>query len=337
MTSKVPNEYDLAYRDLFTHPELVEDLLRYFVKEPWVADLDFKSLKRESEISVIRRKSSRIRDVVWSVHFGDRTLYILILIEFQSTVAPIMALRQMIYVATIYEDLYKQKRFTVSGKLPPVLPIVLYNGDGRWNAPFSVEDMIEKAPDALAKYQPRMSYFFLDEKRTQVQLTEDQRNTVAGLLALEQSEGGKELLDVVCLLLSSLREPEHESLRQAFRELILKTKDPELAPIAEIFDHPEDAMTVRERLKDWYQKEKATHLAEGRAEGRAEGVEEGVKKGVRKGRAEGQKTVVEKQLRLKFGPLDEAAQARLAAATSRQLDQWAERVLTASSLDEIWR
>ena len=52
-------------------------------------------------------------------------LYILILIEFQSRVDPVMALRQLVYVASFYEDLYKQKRLTESGKLPPVLPIVL--------------------------------------------------------------------------------------------------------------------------------------------------------------------------------------------------------------------
>jgi len=94
-----------------------------------------------------------------------------------------------------------------------------------------------------------------------------------------------------------------------------------LAPIAEIFDHPEEAMTARQRIQDWFEKGKASNIAEGRTEGLVEG----------------QRWLVEKQLRLKFGVLGEPALARIATATSTQLDLWAERVLSAASLDEVWQ
>ncbi len=74
MTRLSPRAHDLAYRDLFTHPELVEDLLRHFVKEPWVAEIDFATLQRESEISVVRRRGARLRDVVWAcASVGERS------------------------------------------------------------------------------------------------------------------------------------------------------------------------------------------------------------------------------------------------------------------------
>ncbi len=344
MPRSTPRESDLAYRDLFTHPELVEDMLRHFVKEPWVDEIDFASLQRESEISVVRRRGARIRDVVWSVRFRDRTLYILILIEFQSRLDPVMALRQLVYVASFYQDLHRQKRLSESGKLPPVLPVVLYNGERPWRAPCAVEEMIETVPEALAKYQPRMSYFLLDERRTRFELAEEERNTVAALLALEQSRVGDDVFDVVLFLVNSLREPKHESLRQAFKELILKVLSTEFAPIAEVFDRPEDLMTTKERLKTWYDEQQAASRAQGLDEGIEQGLQEGIqkglqegiRKGIQKGRAEGQRTLLAKQLKLKFGTLDAAAEARLANATAAQLGVWAERVLTASSLDEIW-
>ncbi len=327
MPRRSPREHDQAYRELFTHPELVEDLLRHFVSEPWVEEIDFASLQRESEISIVRRRGARIRDVVWSVRFRGRTLYILILIEFQSRVDPIMALRQLTYVATFYEDLYKQKRLTDGGKLPPVLPVVLYNGERGWQAPRAVEEMVEDVPEPLARYQPRMSYFLLDERRTRYEMGAD-RNTVGALLALEQSRVGEDVFEPVLYLVELLREPRHESLRQAFKGLILKVLSPDLAPIAEVFDHPEDPMTTRERLQNWYDEQKAALLAEGEQKGRAEGE--------RKGRAEGQRSLLAKLLRLKFGPLDAATESRLIAATPAELGRWAERVLTAASLDEIW-
>jgi predicted transposase/invertase (TIGR01784 family) len=68
-------------------------------------------------------------------------------------------------------------------------------------------------------------------------------------------------------------------------------------------------------------------LAVGRAQAAAEGRAEG--------RAEGVAQTVLKLLGLRFGPLPAATQARVEAATREQLDAWAERVLTARTLDEV--
>lgn len=274
MSSEAPREHDLAYRELFTHPELVEDLLRHFVKEPWVGEVDFSSLRRESEISVVRRRGAKIRDVVWSVRFRGRTLFILILIEFQSRRDPVMALRQLVYVASFYKDLYKQKRLSDSGKLPPVLPIVLYNGEAKWRDACSVEEMIEDVPDALTRYQPRMSYFLLDEKRASFKLEENERNLVAPLLALEQSQVGSEVFEAVLFLVKSLREPEYESLRQAFKEHILKVLSPDFAPMGSLRqsrgsdDHPRTPQEVVRRAAGGFPRGRQAGRPRGRQAGR---------------------------------------------------------------------
>ena len=39
-------EHDQGYKRLFSHPEMVADLLRGFVREDWVRDLDFSSLEK---------------------------------------------------------------------------------------------------------------------------------------------------------------------------------------------------------------------------------------------------------------------------------------------------
>jgi predicted transposase YdaD len=38
-------EHDAAYKGLFSHPEMVADLLRGFVPEPWVPQIDFSTLE----------------------------------------------------------------------------------------------------------------------------------------------------------------------------------------------------------------------------------------------------------------------------------------------------
>jgi hypothetical protein len=39
------NQHDTGYKLLFSHPELVRDLLTGFVKEDWVWEIDFTTLE----------------------------------------------------------------------------------------------------------------------------------------------------------------------------------------------------------------------------------------------------------------------------------------------------
>ena len=51
----------------------------------------------------------------------------------------------------------------------------------------------------------------------------------------------------------------------------------------------------------------------------------------------GRTAVLIKQLTLKFGPLSADASERVQRATTEELDRWAERVLSAASLDDVFR
>jgi hypothetical protein len=66
---------------------------------------------------------------------------------------------------------------------------------------------------------------------------------------------------------------------------------------------------------------------------RAAGHDEGFREGLQKGRLE----ILMKQLSIRFGALSDATVARLYAAGLAELDLWAERVLTAPTLEEVLR
>lgn len=51
---------------------------------------------------------------------------------------------------------------------------------------------------------------------------------------------------------------------------------------------------------------------------------------------EGEATVVRRQLERSFGPLSDNAKRRLATADAATLLVWADRLLDAGSLDEVW-
>ena len=71
-------------------------------------------------------------------------------------------------------------------------------------------------------------------------------------------------------------------------------------------------------------------------QGREEGLKKGREEGLEQGRAEGSRLMLAKLLQLKFGPLDDATEAKLAGATLARLDAWSERVLTADGLENVF-
>lgn len=95
------------------------------------------------------------------------------------------------------------------------------------------------------------------------------------------------------------------------------------------------------RVESWFEEWKQQGLEEGRAKGLEQGLEQGLKQGLeqglQKGRAEGLTAMLEKQLRLKFNDLDGPLIQRLYNASPEELDCWAERVLFASTLEEVFQ
>ena len=104
----------------------------------------------------------RETDMLWRIETtGGSWVYILILLEFQSTVDRRMALRIMDYTSTIWMCLGKED-LGPGGEYPLVLPIVIYNGERRWTAARDVADLLPPVPEELLGYQPRQRYLLIE-------------------------------------------------------------------------------------------------------------------------------------------------------------------------------
>ena len=61
-----------------------------------------------------------------------------------------MPMRMLQYVAALYDHLLRSKAVDIADGLPPVLPIVLYNGDARWRQSSELYSLIRPHPPVLA-------------------------------------------------------------------------------------------------------------------------------------------------------------------------------------------
>jgi predicted transposase/invertase (TIGR01784 family) len=312
-------DHDHSYKNLFSHPKMVEDLLKGFVKFDWVDELDFSTLEKLNNSYITDDIRERADDVIWRVKFRGQWLYLYLLLEFQSTVDPWMAVRILTYVGLLYQDLIKTEQLPVKKQLPPVLPIVLYNGDRAWQAAESISELMQSTPEMLQAFQPQQRYLLIDEGRYSKSELEHLDNVTAALIRAEIADSQEELVRVLANLIVWLPMDEQRELRRAFKEWfnrILLPRRLQATEIEEVRDLTEIQTMLAERVKDW------THSWR----------EEGFKEGIEKGEA----TVLSRQLARRFGPLPAWAEEKLQQSTRQQLEIWADRIFEAESLEQFF-
>ena len=143
---------DPSYKRLFTHRRIVRDLLTGFIgpRRPtgWAAALDLDTLRVGPTENITDELRKRLGDVVWSIDRHDgcggvQTLHVLI--EHQSSADYSMPLRFLNYTSLLYQRLYGDRRtWAKSDTADPVLHVVVYNGDTRWDAPLTLADLVER-------------------------------------------------------------------------------------------------------------------------------------------------------------------------------------------------
>jgi predicted transposase YdaD len=277
-------DHDHPYKLLFSNAEMIRDLLLTFVKEDWVRELDFNTLEHRPGSFVTDDLREREDDIIWSVRWGSRRLYVYLLIEFQSVSDRFMAVRIMTYLGLLYQDLVRTGMVGAGEPLPAVLPLVLYNGKSAWTAPLDIRALIEEVPGGLDRYRPALQYLLIDEIRWQESELVSARNAVAALFRLERSRQPEEVRAVLHELVGWLRAPEQARLRRDFTVWFARTFLPGRAPgqtFPEFNDLQEVDAMLSETVIEWTKKWKEEGLADGLAKGRAEGLTEGEAKAQR--------------------------------------------------------
>ena len=282
------NIHDSGYKKLFSNRTIFRQLLETFVNQEWVHSLDFANSEPLDKSFISEHYKETESDLIYKVQFHDREVYIYILIEFQSTIDPFMALRVLNYITNFYMDFLVNNRGVK--KLPAVFPIVLYNGEERWTAPVNLSALIEQTPP-LGTFALDFQYFLIAENEYSQEALLKIRNIVSTLF-LAESHYDLDVLEVELLNLFS-----SEGDRQAvslflnwFRQLAFhgRLESGDYQSLESIYRNEEEVKTMlvtaleRERERIFQ-----NGLLEGKQEGRIEGKQEGRIEGKQEGRIEG--------------------------------------------------
>jgi predicted transposase YdaD len=319
---KIMGRHDLSYRLFFTHRRMIQDLLREIVGERWVERIDFDSAERVNASFVSPKHESRESDVIWKFRRrdGGEPVYVYVLLEFQSRPDPSMPVRLMGYVSLFYQNLIASLPAADWKKLPLVIPIVLYNGWEPWNVATDLGSLIGDLDPSAEIYRPQLRYRLVDEAAYPREDLARLASPVADLFRIEKSLDWWEVRASVHRLRRSIA-PTDVPLRQAFETWLQKVILPRLG----LSEEEVSATLTLEELETMLAESIDRWNREIREEGREEG------------RQEGEAQLLLRLLRLKFGPLDSEIEERVRSADAIRLLEWGERVLTAESLQDVFR
>jgi predicted transposase/invertase (TIGR01784 family) len=256
---------------------MVEDLLRGFIGERWIEDLDFSTLERKNGSYVSDDLSEREDDIIWRIKWmgQERWMYIYFLIEFQTEHDCFMSVRILSYVSLLYQDLIKTGEIKTGDRLPPVLPMVIYRGEAPWRTPLDIRELIQEPPPGLSRYLPSLRYLLLEEVRMNETELMKMSNLVAEVFRIELSETLKASIPpfVSFLKWTERAGPEQDHLKRAvfawYKRAQMPAKLIDDDDVAEEMVLEEIEPMLSERVAEWTKALRAEGKAEGLAEGKA--------------------------------------------------------------------
>ncbi|WP_051443561.1 Rpn family recombination-promoting nuclease/putative transposase [Curvibacter gracilis] len=273
--------------------------------------------------------------MVWRVRARGEWVYLYLLFEFQRGVDKHMALRMMVYIGLLYQDLVKSGQGLPKGRLPPVLPIVLYNGHRRWMARTNIADLIPPLPNPMNGYVPQAKYLLIEENNYVDHPLPSVRNLVAALFRLERPRSPKDIIDLIGLLAEWLKgQPDWARAFSVWISAQLH-RSPVLRGLIQATENLLEIKAMLSKHAPW-----ARWAQEYKAEGELLGLEKGIRKGMEQGMEKGlEKGLTEAlliQLKARFAPLPDWVAPQLAQASKSQLEVCLTRLLRAATLDELF-
>ena len=324
-------DHDNLFHTAFSSPKGAAGLLAGVLPAELVRRIDLASLAPRSTKFTGPHLLTRHSDLLFAANLEGREVLIYVLIEHQSTNEPFMLVRLLLYMALTWDGYVRDEK--PARYLPPILPVVVHHSEGGWSAATRFEDVIDPAAlelEGMLRYIPRFEMLLDDlSKATDEDLQRRGQALAQSLVlwALRDARNSErffahfrawaKLLDEVAA------DPSEQRVFKALLRYISSVLGADWADqlrqlLLELAPATERAMqTIAE---SWEQK----------------GIEKGIEKGRVEGRVEGLQELVRRLLTKKFGPLTESILERLGAATAPELQEYADRILDAQQLADIF-
>ncbi len=270
---KIRSIHDKLFKSVFSDPKEAVSFFKAYLPEKIMQHIDWSGIQLLNRSYVSEEFREIESDLLYRVGMKNinRSVYLYLLFEHQSSPDKWIRFRLLKYLIGIWDNLFQEK--TNPEKLPPILPIVFYQGTHQWNYSTEFKDLVEEI-DIDDKYNVNFSHFLIDHSGIENnQIKGDTKGRVAQLLMKAAFHGQLEsILKLLAELLLELENHGGIDYIRFFVIYLLKTNENiTIKKINEAIQKEvknktigEHIMTIAEQLRQ-----------EGMLEGKLEGILEG--------------------------------------------------------------
>jgi hypothetical protein len=156
---------DNSFKAIFCEHELFAQFIRDFIDIDILKDVEASDIEDISERFTPLFQENRDSDTVKRVNLRGRTpLYVICVLEHESKVNFRSSFKMLQYICLVLDDFEKEAEKKDKGasrrkgfRYPPVLPVIFYDGKGKWTAERNFLDRTE-LNDVFEKYIPKFEY-----------------------------------------------------------------------------------------------------------------------------------------------------------------------------------
>ena len=326
-------DYDSALKRVFSHPKMIREVVRYL--SPQLDDVAMEDLQLTSTEQVSKNLKKRYQDLVWKARRAEAGIAVYLALEFQSKVERFMPLRMNTYCSLLSEQLVRQKRLDPDGRLPSVIPLVIYNGSRRWKAPLDLGDLYSVRGSTKAGYNAECEFILMDLSAFRERALTHLEHPLGLLICLECAETEAEWLQVFDEYEQWYWKSGDDELKEDLAKWLKASIDDSLR---EKTEGVEDMGMMAENFKKWA----ANHRAQGIEEGRVQGVEEGRVQGVEEGRVQGleigKRDLLFRLIESKYGPAvrGQLNETLMRLTTTEALDRFGDWIIQCETAEELF-
>ena len=322
--TNIYQSHDRFFKELVSHSDQAGILLHERLPEAIVKCLSDKPPEPVPGSFVEEQLREHLSDRLFKVEtINGQTAFLYILIEHKSTPDDKVGWQLLKYMVEILKEWEKENPHWK--RLPAIVPFVFYHGAAEWKIPNEFLHLID-TEEGWEPYLLNFRFPVMDlGKIPDQQLSEDRRLHVR-LLVMKYATREEEQ--------AAIKEKLIEALKSAPEEL--RTVLYYLAQTYTRYDEE----TIKEIIQKVQPEEFDTMMSQFARDitktARQEAFQEGMQQGMERGMQEGEATLLVRQLSRRFHPLPNEITERIYAADPNAIGMWADRILDARSLDEVF-
>jgi predicted transposase/invertase (TIGR01784 family) len=155
----IKTPHDALFKRTLGDKEVAVDFLQNYLPDNILKEIDLRDIKVAKDSFIDKELEESFSDILYNVSIDGRDGFIYVLFEHKSYYQKMTPVQMLGYIVDIWKLYHKQ---TKNKKLPPILPILIYHGDEKWNLGISLSELIEAAPAPILNYIPDYKYLIYD-------------------------------------------------------------------------------------------------------------------------------------------------------------------------------